>query len=221
MDYTLTNILNDAMPTKQKIMICALHMFSTKGYSETTMRDIATDVGITPGSIYGHFASKEEILSAMLNDYAEYTKDLFGHVDIEPILKEKPTGEGVALCFMLSMSKLTEEVYYANLVHLIHQEQHRNPLFARFVLVRLQETTEYVVRIFNILKDMNVLRPDVDAEYCGAIAYSVCHTISSCAAISAMLKTPVYGVKDIVPILRYMFDMVLSAYGLPNNDVKT
>ena len=218
MDYTLTNILNDEMPTKQRIMICALHIFSTKGYSETTIRDIATDVGITSGSIYGHFASKEEILSAMLNDYAEYTKGLFDHVDIEPILKEKPTGEGISLCFMLGMSKLTEDVYYGNLVHLIHQEQHRNPLFARFVLVRLQDTTDFVVRIFKILKEMKVVRPDVNVEYLGAITYSVLHTITSCTAINVMLKSPGYAVKDIVPILRYFFDTILTAYKLPSEE---
>ena len=212
MDDSLTNMLNAEMPTKQRIMICALQMFCAKGFSETTIRDIAAAVGITSGSIYGHFSSKEDLLHYMLNDYAEYTKDLFDHVDIEPILKEKPTGEGISLCFKLSMSKLTEDAYYRSLVHLIHQEQHRNALFGRFVLVRLHDTTEFLGRIFNVLKEMNVIRPDIDTEYWGAITYSVLHTISTCAAINIMLETPGFGVKDIVPMLRCIFDAVISTY---------
>ena len=138
MDYSLLNILSDEMPTRQKIMICALRLFSSKGYAETTIRDIASAVGITPGSIYGHFNSKEELLHYMLTDYEEYTHEMFSKVDIVPILEERPTGEGITMCFMASVSSLTESVYYANLVHLIHQEQHRNALFGRFVLLRLQ-----------------------------------------------------------------------------------
>ncbi len=37
-------------------------IFAEKGYNSTTMEDIATAVGISEGSIYNHFKSKEELL---------------------------------------------------------------------------------------------------------------------------------------------------------------
>ena len=218
MDYTLSYIMNDDMPTKQRIMICALDQFNKKGYSETTIRDIAKAVGITSGSIYGHFSSKEEILQYMLNDYAEYTSNMFHSMDITPVLQKNPTGEGISLCIMSSISILTENVYYANLVHLIHQEQHRNPLFGGYILIRLKDTQEFIERIFDELKGMNIIRPDADAEYWGLIAFGVLHTIPTLHALNTRQNAPGYTMKDLAPILRHMFDMILDLYKLSNEE---
>ena len=216
MDYSLSNLINEKTPTKQKIMICALRLFCTKGYIETTVRDIASAVGITSGSIYSHFSSKEEMLMYILNDYSEYTKNMFSSFDIRPILENNPTGEGIAECFMSSSSILIKDPYYANLVHLIHQEQHRNSLFGNIVLLRLQETTEFVERIFNLLKEMNVIKADAEAEYWGVFAYSLLHFIPTCVAISISQKIPGYTVMDLKPMLATMFDAMLDAYKPPN-----
>ena len=40
-------------------------LFATRGYKATTMRDIASEVGMQPGSLYYHFASKQELLKAI------------------------------------------------------------------------------------------------------------------------------------------------------------
>lgn len=47
-------------------MDAAAELFSTKGYEETTTTDIMKKVGIAKGTLYYHFASKEEILDAMI-----------------------------------------------------------------------------------------------------------------------------------------------------------
>ncbi|HEX2678458.1 MAG TPA: TetR/AcrR family transcriptional regulator [Polyangiales bacterium] len=44
----------------------AAHLFSAKGYMQTTVRDIAKAVGILSGSLFHHFESKEEILEAVM-----------------------------------------------------------------------------------------------------------------------------------------------------------
>lgn len=46
----------------------AAHLFESRGYSETTMTEIADAVGILPGSLYHHFTSKEEIAVEILSD---------------------------------------------------------------------------------------------------------------------------------------------------------
>ncbi|MCP3934965.1 MAG: TetR/AcrR family transcriptional regulator [Actinomycetia bacterium] len=50
------------MPGRQNITDEAARLFITNGYAETTLRDIAAAVGIKAGSIYYHFASKEDLL---------------------------------------------------------------------------------------------------------------------------------------------------------------
>ncbi len=48
--------------TADEIRRTALELFSTAGYSTTTMREISAAVGIRAASLYNHFAAKEEIL---------------------------------------------------------------------------------------------------------------------------------------------------------------
>jgi AcrR family transcriptional regulator len=43
----------------------AARLFREKGYSATSMRDIATAVDMLPGSLYYHFAAKEDLLVAV------------------------------------------------------------------------------------------------------------------------------------------------------------
>ncbi|MCL2121518.1 MAG: TetR/AcrR family transcriptional regulator [Clostridiales bacterium] len=211
MDYRLSNMMKDDIPTRQKILLYALEQFSEKGYADTTIRDIAMAVGITSGSIYSHFSSKEEILQNMLNDYAKQTAGMFHSIDIVPILQEKPTGEGIAYCIMSSITPLTDDVYYANLVHLIHQEQHRNNMFGKFVLVRLQETTDFVMRIIAVLKEMKVIAADADVEYCGLLTFSLLYSIPTIYVLNIRQGLSGYTLKDIPPTLSKMFDAMIQA----------
>jgi AcrR family transcriptional regulator len=62
----------------EEIRAIAADLFETKGYSATTMADIASAAGVLPGSLYHHFDSKEVIaiellhsLEAELNALAE------------------------------------------------------------------------------------------------------------------------------------------------------
>lgn len=48
--------------TRQKILDAALLLFAEKGYEKATMRQIAVQVGMAPGSIYHHFPTKEHIV---------------------------------------------------------------------------------------------------------------------------------------------------------------
>ncbi len=46
----------------------AVHLFGKQGYTGTSMRDIAGAVGVLPGSLYAHIASKEALLVEIVND---------------------------------------------------------------------------------------------------------------------------------------------------------
>ena len=53
--------------TKQKILDASLSLFATKGFRETTVRDIASAVGLQQGALYNHFENKDAILTALLD----------------------------------------------------------------------------------------------------------------------------------------------------------
>ena len=49
------------------ILHAAAHIFHRKGYHCATMAEIASEVNLTAGSLYHHFASKEVLLVAVLD----------------------------------------------------------------------------------------------------------------------------------------------------------
>ena len=50
---------------REKIIDEAGLLFGSQGFERTSMRDIAAAVGMLPGSVYYHFASKERLLAAV------------------------------------------------------------------------------------------------------------------------------------------------------------
>jgi AcrR family transcriptional regulator len=54
----------------------AAHLFRNKGYERTTVRDLASAVGIQSGSIFHHFKSKDEILRSVMEETIRYNTAL-------------------------------------------------------------------------------------------------------------------------------------------------
>jgi TetR/AcrR family transcriptional regulator, cholesterol catabolism regulator len=57
------------------ILDAAARFFGEKGFGYTSMRDIAGMAGMLPGSLYYHFASKEELLVAVYAEGVRRIKD--------------------------------------------------------------------------------------------------------------------------------------------------
>ncbi len=55
--------------TKEAILHKSLYLFSQKGYSATSIREIAAAVGIKESSIYAHFSGKEDIFRSVIAKY--------------------------------------------------------------------------------------------------------------------------------------------------------
>lgn len=56
--------------TKSQILDVSLRLFSEKSYYGASIRDIAKEVGIRESAIYNHFKAKDEILSEIINLFA-------------------------------------------------------------------------------------------------------------------------------------------------------
>lgn len=52
--------------SRQQILDVSAKLFRARGYTETSLRDIAGLVGMKAGSLYYHFASKEELAAEVL-----------------------------------------------------------------------------------------------------------------------------------------------------------
>ena len=54
--------------TRSRILTVARALFVVRGYESTGVAEIARQAGITPGALYWHFKSKEEILATVLEE---------------------------------------------------------------------------------------------------------------------------------------------------------
>src|SRR5690606_5722818 len=59
-------VTNSNSASRQLILDVAAGLFSSHGYAETGLREIADKVGIRPASVYHHFESKDRILEEIL-----------------------------------------------------------------------------------------------------------------------------------------------------------
>jgi len=62
---------------KSKIINAALEEFLISGYSNSSMRNIANQSGITVGNIYSYFASKEDLFEHILSSTVKQLQALF------------------------------------------------------------------------------------------------------------------------------------------------
>ena len=63
--------------TKQKILLKSLALFNTNGISNTSLRTIADEVGISVGNLQYHFKKREDIIEALYFQLVEKMDSIF------------------------------------------------------------------------------------------------------------------------------------------------
>lgn len=66
--------------TRETLIKAAADILETKGYADFTMRDIARSASLGLGTVYGHFAGKQELIGALLTERFELKTELFKSV---------------------------------------------------------------------------------------------------------------------------------------------
>ena len=65
------------MKTKDKIIYTAIKLFNKQGTNLVSTNHIAKEMGISPGNLYYHFSSKNEIIRAITDKLADELLALF------------------------------------------------------------------------------------------------------------------------------------------------
>jgi AcrR family transcriptional regulator len=69
MDAQATPQPDRAQERRQQIMQAALACFARKGYHKTTMDDIVAESGLSKGTLYWYFKSKDELFFSLINSF--------------------------------------------------------------------------------------------------------------------------------------------------------
>ena len=200
------------IPTKQKILECATDLFAEKGYTETSIRELAAAVGLKEASIYNHFLSKNAILESILEEYSELTRAAFEPEQLNN-LKNNPSADGILSCMQL-VFKEGKEKYHLQQLYVILQEQHRNPTVGKFLSDHFILGNENVVKeIINILKDYGVLKQDTDPDYWAKIHSSLLYTFASRMKLGIGDQSKEFKGLNMADMLWQTYDMMLKLYG--------
>jgi len=77
--------MRDGKATRQRIHDAALTLFVAKGVTETSVRDLAQLAGIAEGTLYRHYASKDDLVADLFaTNYAAFAQRL-SELDSPPL----------------------------------------------------------------------------------------------------------------------------------------
>ncbi len=95
-----------------QVLDAAAAQFAAKGFKAASIRSIVADVGMLPGSLYCHFANKDELLTAV---YAEGVRRIGAAVDAAVQAHSEPWARLEAAC-AAHMAALLDHSAYAKVV---------------------------------------------------------------------------------------------------------
>jgi AcrR family transcriptional regulator len=108
---------------RAQLVDAALSLFAERGFRATTIADIADATGTAHGLVYHYFASKDELLAAVLERYS-FLPDLRGLLEVSG---DRPAAE-VLTSIAVGLSEVLGR--RPELVRLVVSEAHTNPIVA-------------------------------------------------------------------------------------------
>jgi AcrR family transcriptional regulator len=178
--------------TKGKIIDCAIDLFSQKGYYETGVRDIVSHVGIKESSLYNHFKSKQDILSAILDTY----KSLASHFSVERFsveqLLENITHENILRFYPIEFPSGEVEKYRKILCIILH-EQFRIPIVRDYMVNSfIGGCKRYIISVTNMLIREGKIEP-LDSKMLASMHVAILYYFSNGHLLGIQQEDPVYG----------------------------
>jgi AcrR family transcriptional regulator len=83
---------------RQRIVDAADQLFYTRGYNQTSFRDISLSTGIPRGNFYYYFKTKDDILGAVIESRVKFYSEILRQCEAT---SDQPTGRMLAFVNML------------------------------------------------------------------------------------------------------------------------
>ena len=109
---------------RQQILVAAKRMFSDKGFSKTTMEDIAAEAELSPGTLYLYFKNKEELYASLTLRVLQYLLMRVEHVNDADT--DDPEEKLAALCEAMYDIYQFDSMTIINMFHLQSSETLKN-----------------------------------------------------------------------------------------------
>lgn len=159
--------------TKQKILDVSLELFSQKGFSAVSIRDICAQVMIKESSIYYHFKNKQAILDELLHHFEQVANDMMAQLEqiltVQPCFMDKPFYQTVCDTFF---ENYFMDNFCNKIMRLLQIEQFSNvevrKIYDRWMFA---EPLKFQSKVFYALMEIGII-PKSDSEYLAVKYYA-------------------------------------------------
>ena len=165
---------------KVSLLRAAEEVFAEKGLEGAKVEDIARRAGLSKGSFYLHFASKEEAFQQVVESFLARCSSLIP--EPEALGEEVPRGADAALVFMYEHDLSTFEYLWQSrgFIHIVESCSGPHAYLLDAFLDHTVKNSERWIRTWQAL---GLFRPDADDGVAAAITAAA--TASSCGGWSS------------------------------------
>jgi AcrR family transcriptional regulator len=150
---------------KKRIVDAAIQVFAEKGFHQAKMTDIAKKLGVSKGTIYQYFKSKEDLFEAVVQIPLEKVRE-------EPIADLLESGNLLDITSNTFYDKLwsmplffSEPTWPTSLMFEITSEASRNPTLANSLHAMYDEALNGLMRYFEDQKEKGIIRPEINTHH--------------------------------------------------------
>lgn len=156
-----------AARTRVEIMDAAITLFARQGYLSTTMAGLAKAIKMTPGALYWHFPTKEDLLLSAIEElHQRFLKEF---VDLDTEAFQKLPGREQLVSFLERTQRfLRDHREYGMFFGMVAAESaHSNDRVAEALRERLSVYARAVAQIVEQGQKRREFREDVDPTVVG------------------------------------------------------
>jgi len=149
---------------KKRIIEAAITVFAKKGYNRAKMTDIAKEIGVSKGTLYQYFKSKEDLFEAVV-------QIPFEKIEEEPLAELLESGNLLDISSNSFYDKLwstplffSEPSWPPSLMFEIVSEASRKPKLANSLQRMYDDALTYLTNFFEDQKEKGIIRRDVNTH---------------------------------------------------------
>lgn len=162
--------------THRRILESGRRMFLENGFERTNLRDLCRDAGITTGSFYRHFESKEDLFACLVQSAVDEIMQVFA--DSEPLCREAvESGDIRRLWRIMDAEGLVDYVYRNfDALKLLLKCSDGTP-YSDFLNDVVSRETDISLRSLYLARDLGFISERIPS---GQELHMICHAYVSC-----------------------------------------
>lgn len=152
----------EALKTRSRVLKSAMKVFLAKGYSQTSLTDIAKNAGYTRGAVYWHFEDKSEILEILISKF--HQRFLLKQAEILPSALDPL--QKVTEMININFLELYRNKEFRDFIELTwfktEIDQHAGLLQGKVAITKIFNDT--ITRLFREAAQAGILKKELDPE---------------------------------------------------------